>query len=135
MSDCLCALLCMCCKGVMKPAAPGHEQDPPSHGLGRCCWDGYRAEQGLAPAPYPTEGATRWTGEHCRVNPDTIIEAPEPQPVERPTRQRDLVLATANRHGYNALVFGLPDPPSYGTWLGALQAREDYLAVHERRGR
>ena len=53
MSDCLCALLCMCCKGVMKPAAPGHEQDPPSHGLGRCCWDSYRAEQGLPQAEYP----------------------------------------------------------------------------------
>jgi hypothetical protein len=58
MSDCLCALICMCCKAVLQPAQPGHEGDAPSHGLGRCCWDQYRRENGLAKREYP-EARTR----------------------------------------------------------------------------
>jgi hypothetical protein len=47
--------LCCRCRGVIRPAAPGHEQDPVSHGIGRCCWAAYRAELGLPARPTPAQ--------------------------------------------------------------------------------
>jgi len=46
---------CLLCHAVLQAAQPGHEADPVSHGLGRCCWDAYRAGMGLGPKPFPQE--------------------------------------------------------------------------------
>jgi len=47
------ATLCIQCKGLIRPAQPGHESEPASHGLGPCCWAAYRAGLGLPAKPFP----------------------------------------------------------------------------------
>lgn len=44
--------LCQCCSAVLVDAPPLPDGRV-SHGIGRCCWDSFRAKCGLAPAPFP----------------------------------------------------------------------------------
>ena len=86
------------------------------------------------------------TGEHCRVNPDTIKEAPEPQPrnpFERETtlavtpvelRRRDLVREQALIRGLEAQAAHGRPPYSVADFEAGVAAYLDYRLKHDRRG-
>jgi hypothetical protein len=48
------AVICAWCKKVMRAAAPGHEQDPPSHGI---CAECEAIERASWPSRSPTPGS------------------------------------------------------------------------------
>ena len=51
--------ICCECRGVIAVGDPGFPGDGDTHGIGPCCWDSFRAANGLAARPYPAEEVLR----------------------------------------------------------------------------
>lgn len=117
--------VCLRCRALITDgsAVDGLE----SHGIGRCCWDAYRAELGLDLKPFPQMRGDAMPEQelHAHVTPEPR-EAPEPHPYTR----RDLAQHRAMVSAWHSVSeSGLV---SFGTVVGIVEA---YLASLERQRR
>lgn len=74
------------------------------------------------------------TGEHCHIAPEPI-EAPEPQPVERPVRTVDKVRRDALIKGWNAMTGEGPGLSSFSSFKAGVEAFEEHMRNWDRRGK